>query len=233
MWSSSTLKCQLSFCLAPSPQPLKWRPGERDAWPPIGGMEQRDGWHLRPMSSSTCFVNSHFTVRLLELGHLEEDYPITRVSEHKRFSSSFANRPITFINLRAVSWEVRQVRTVFNVYNGCIVQTSILLGHLQKNLKILFAKKHCDWIIFFQVPRVEQLHYKTLWERWVTWTASGSHKVPSTLMCELTANTVEPHGWPPLVISDTSHLTHWAFFLASENKCQKRHLLLQDMQGSS
>ena len=121
----------------------------------------------------------------------------------------------------------------FKVYNRCIVETSILLGRLQKNLKILFLKKHCDWIIFFQVPRIKQSHYKTLWECWVTWTASGSHKVPSTLMCELTANTVEPHGWQPLVISDTSHLTHGAFFLAGENKCQKGHLLLQDMQGSS
>jgi len=36
---------------------------------------------------------------------LEEDYPITTVFEKKKkgFSSFFANRPITFMNLRAVS----------------------------------------------------------------------------------------------------------------------------------
>ena len=45
----------------------------------------------------------HTKVRLLEPGHLEEDYPITRVSEHQRFSISFANRPITFIILTTVS----------------------------------------------------------------------------------------------------------------------------------
>ena len=43
------------------------------------------------------------TVRLLEPGHLEEDYPITTVFEKKRFSSFFANEPITLMNLRAVS----------------------------------------------------------------------------------------------------------------------------------
>ena len=121
----------------------------------------------------------------------------------------------------------------FKVYNGCIVETSILLGRLQKNLKILFSKKHCDWIIFFQVPRVEQSHYKTLWECWVTWTASDSHKVPSTLMCELYCK----YSWTSRVTTscDKWHLPPHAlsFFLAGENKCQKRHLLLQNMQGSS
>jgi len=43
------------------------------------------------------------TVRLLEAGHLEENCPITMISENKRFPSFFANRPITFMNLRAVS----------------------------------------------------------------------------------------------------------------------------------
>ena len=39
--------------------------------------------------------------------HLEEDYPITTVFENNRFSSFFANAPITFKKMRAVSWEVR------------------------------------------------------------------------------------------------------------------------------
>ena len=36
------------------------------------------------------------TVRLLEPGHLEEDYPITTVFENGSFSSSFAKGPIKF-----------------------------------------------------------------------------------------------------------------------------------------
>ena len=42
-------------------------------------------------------------VRTLKLGRLEEDWPITAFCKSKRFSSVFANRPKTFINLRTVS----------------------------------------------------------------------------------------------------------------------------------
>ena len=48
-----------------------------------------------------------FTVRLVEPGHLEEDYPFTTVFENKRFSSFLANGPLTFTNLRTVPREVR------------------------------------------------------------------------------------------------------------------------------
>ena len=43
-----------------------------------------------------------FTMKLLEQGHLKY-YLITMVFENKRFSNFFANGPITFTNLRAVS----------------------------------------------------------------------------------------------------------------------------------
>ena len=36
------------------------------------------------------------TVRFLEAGHFGEDCPITTISENKRLSSCFANRPIKF-----------------------------------------------------------------------------------------------------------------------------------------
>ena len=51
------------------------------------------------------------TVRLLEPGHLEEHYPIT-FFKNKRFSYVFANGLITFMNLRAFSWEVRYIQTI-------------------------------------------------------------------------------------------------------------------------
>ena len=43
------------------------------------------------------------TVQTLKLGHMEEDWPITAFCQNKGFSSAFANRPKTFINLRTVS----------------------------------------------------------------------------------------------------------------------------------
>ena len=44
------------------------------------------------------------TMRLLEPGYLEEDCPeSTMIFENKRFTSFFANEPITFMNMRAVS----------------------------------------------------------------------------------------------------------------------------------
>ena len=52
--------------------------------------------------SDTLFDRS-ISVRLLEPGHLEEDYPITTFFENKRFSRFFANGPITLKILRAAS----------------------------------------------------------------------------------------------------------------------------------
>ena len=42
-------------------------------------------------------------LQTLKPENLEDDCPITMLSGNKRFSSFFANRPIKFINLRAVS----------------------------------------------------------------------------------------------------------------------------------
>jgi len=39
------------------------------------------------------FSIAYVTVRLLEPGHLDEDYPITTLFENEEFSSFFANRP--------------------------------------------------------------------------------------------------------------------------------------------
>ena len=50
-----------------------------------------------------AFIFILLTVRLLESGHLEEDYPITTFFENKRFLRFFANRPIAFTNLSALS----------------------------------------------------------------------------------------------------------------------------------
>ena len=48
-----------------------------------------------------------FTARTLKPGLSEEDCPITTLYENKRLPIFFAYRPITFINMRAVSSEVR------------------------------------------------------------------------------------------------------------------------------
>ena len=47
----------------------------------------------------------NISVRLLEPGYLDEDYPITTVFENERFSSVFffANGSIRFMNVRTVS----------------------------------------------------------------------------------------------------------------------------------
>ena len=57
-------------------------------------------------------VDSLKCVRLLEPGYFKGDYPITTFFENKRLSRCFAKGPITFINLRAVSQEVKYVQTV-------------------------------------------------------------------------------------------------------------------------
>ena len=65
---------------------------------------------------------------------------ITMDFENKRFLSFIANGPITFMNFRALSWEVRWVQTVL-VFNGCIVEPCILVVHLLKNLRIFCFQK--------------------------------------------------------------------------------------------
>ena len=55
-----------------------------------------------PGLSDTLFARS-ISVRLLEPGHLEEDYPITTFFENKRFSRFFPKGPITLKILRAAS----------------------------------------------------------------------------------------------------------------------------------
>ena len=45
-------------------------------------------------------------------GLLEEDYPITTFFESKTLKFFFSSEIITFINLRALSWEVRCVQKV-------------------------------------------------------------------------------------------------------------------------
>ena len=62
----------------------------------------------KQLSWFSDFFSWAVTVWLLKPGDLEEDYPITTFFDNKRFSSFvFANRPITFINLKAVSCKVR------------------------------------------------------------------------------------------------------------------------------
>ena len=52
---------------------------------------------------------------------------------------------------RAVTWEVRKVQMVLNFPTVALLNTWMVLVHLQKNEDLMFLK-HCDWIIFFQVP---------------------------------------------------------------------------------
>ena len=48
-------------------------------------------------------------------GLLEEDYPMTTFFESKTLKFFFSSEIITFINLRALSWEVRCVQTVLKL----------------------------------------------------------------------------------------------------------------------
>ena len=59
---------------------------------------------------SLLYVVVIITVRLLEPGHLEEDYPITTVFENKRFSTFFEG---CFLRGQVSS-------NGFKVFNGCI-----------------------------------------------------------------------------------------------------------------
>ena len=62
------------------------------------------------LSIFTLYVVVIITVRLLEPGHLEEDYPITTVFENKRFSTFFEG---CFLRCQVSS-------NGFKVFNGCI-----------------------------------------------------------------------------------------------------------------
>ena len=65
------------------------------------------------------------TVRLLEPGHLEEDYPITTVFENKRFSTFWGGCFLRGqVSLNG-----------FKIFNGCII------GPFAKNLRIFCFQK--------------------------------------------------------------------------------------------
>ena len=69
--------------------------------------------------AKVVFIFILLTVRLLESGHLEEDYPITTLFENKRFSSFFANGPIIFVNFFEDCFPRGQVSSNgFKVFNG-------------------------------------------------------------------------------------------------------------------
>ena len=70
------------------------------------GCSQYKGAEPDPGFSHTLFSRS-ISVRPLEPGHLEEDYPITTFFKNKRVSRFFANGPITLKILKAASWEAR------------------------------------------------------------------------------------------------------------------------------
>ena len=67
---------------------------------------------------------------------VEEDYQTTRFSENKIFSSFLTNGPITLINKRAVSREVRQVQTVFKSH------LTYLLGMLRGIILAVYLRLH-------------------------------------------------------------------------------------------
>ena len=86
---------------------------------------------------------------------------LQRFSKARLSSFFFSSEIITFINLRALSWEVRCVQTVLKFSTVGQLNLECYLVRLQKkkNLKIYcFQKKRCDWIIFFQLPRFKQSH---------------------------------------------------------------------------
>ena len=84
--------------------------------------------------------------------HLEEDYPITTVFENNRFSSFFCKR----------TNNIQENEGCFLRGQVCMVEPWILLLRLQKKpWESMIFKKHCDWIIFLQVPQFEWSHCKT------------------------------------------------------------------------
>ena len=81
-------------------------------------------------------------MRLLEPGHLDEDYPIKTVFESKRFSSIFCKRTNNIHELEGCFLTGQLISNGFKVFNDCIVESGILLARLQKILEnLLFSKK--------------------------------------------------------------------------------------------
>ena len=81
-------------------------------------------------------------MRLLEPGHLDEDYPIKTVFENKRFSSIFCKRTNNIHELEGCFLRGQLISNGFKVSNDCIVESGILLVRLQKILEnVLFSKK--------------------------------------------------------------------------------------------
>ena len=95
----------------------------------------RQFWHIYYKTAYSI------TVQLLDPRHLEEDYPIRTVSENKRLLSVFANGPIIFVNLRAVSREVSKFKRYESFQWLHIVESWILLVRLQKYLRIFSFQK--------------------------------------------------------------------------------------------
>ena len=80
-----------------------------------------------------------------------------------------ANRPITFMTLRAVSWEVKQVlKMVFKFSRVAWLNLKFYWSLCKETWEAFVFKKCCDWIIFFQVPWFEYSHQdiRELKQRW-------------------------------------------------------------------
>ena len=164
----NTRSCKLPLILGVKCIPVKGP----STWGIIDGMWDKSprllnfftlvqGAERDPGFSHTLFARS-ISVRVLEPGHLKEDYPITTFFENKRFSRFFPKGPITLKILRAASWEARSVQTRFNIklFNGRIAKPWIWVFLSTKIGDLLFSKKRWDWIIFFQLTRFEKSHCK-------------------------------------------------------------------------
>ena len=87
-------------------------------------------------------------------GNLEEDYLITMVFWNQKILKFFANGSITFMNLRAVSWEVGWVQMVLKFSTVALSWSLNFTGLIAKKIWESFVfRKRCYWIIVCQVPR--------------------------------------------------------------------------------
>ena len=104
-------------------------------------------------------VLNFFKVRLLELGHLEEEYPITTeiLKIHKR-SQVFSNGPITFKHFNNV--------TVLIVWTVALLKYLTVISTFAKSCNSFVFKKHCHRILVFQV----------LWFGWPPYKSVNLHK---------------------------------------------------------
>ena len=64
-------------------------------------------------------------------------------------------RTNTFIDLRAVSWDVRLDQKVLKFSTVELLKLEFYWSLCQKNWESFVYRNRCDWIIFFQVPRFE------------------------------------------------------------------------------